>query len=401
MRIKKVINNLNNNRMRYIYWVVLLFVLLFLSCENEGLPDPFIVEDDVVMVDSSESLKELYAQDFLLGVSLNSDQTQNGLDAISEQLVLKHFNSLVAGNAMKSKYIQPSEGYFYFTEADNFMSFGESHNMAMIGHTLVWHSQVPDWIFTDRYGNDVSRELLLQRMKSHINTLVGRYKGSVKGWDVVNEAVDYNHLRETKWWSIIGADYIDSAFAYTNRADPDAELYYNDFGLYKEAKRERTIQIIEDLQAANIRIDAVGMQAHYHLDTPIEEVEKSIIAFAELGVKVMITELDISVLPVPPSTDIGNAEIGIDEEYDAIYDPYTEGLPDDVDRQLAEKYRDLFAMFLKHSDKISRVTFWGLNDAGSWKNNHPIKGRTDYPLLFDRENKLKSAFYELIKLKAN
>ncbi len=397
--------------MKSVSLIMFLMAAFMFSCEKGGLPEPIIVVDDEVKIDTlansddsiafdtMASLKELYTDDFLIGVSLNTNQTQNGLDNISNQLVTKHFNSIVAGNAMKSRYIQPSEGYFYFDEANNFVSYGETNNMAIIGHTLVWHSQVPDWIFTDNSGIDVSREVLLSRMKSHINTLAGKYKGQIRGWDVVNEAVDNNQLRNSKWHEIIGPDYLDSAFYYASQADPNAELYYNDYGLYKEAKRNRTIQLIQDLQAANIKIDAVGMQAHYKLDTPIDEVEKSIVAFANLGIKVMITELDISVLPLPPWSEIGDAEIGVDEEYDALYDPYVDGLPEEIEIQLANKYRDLFELFLKHSDKILRVTFWGLNDGESWKNNHPIKGRTDYPLLFDRENKPKKAFYELLKLK--
>ncbi|MBK3519382.1 endo-1,4-beta-xylanase [Carboxylicivirga marina] len=377
---------------------ILLIGVMMTSCDKGGLPEPVQV-GDVIQPEELALLKELYSEDFLIGVSLNSNFTQNEIEDKSLGLIKSQFNSVVAGNTMKPVNIQRTEGDFYFDEADHFMSIGEMYDMKIIGHTLVWHNQVPDWMFEDEHGNEVSREVLLQRMETHINTLVGRYKGRIHGWDVVNEAINGGAYRDTRWYSIIGENYLDSAFTYAHRADPDAELYYNDFGMQNENKRLAVVNMVKRLQAAGVPIHGIGMQAHYTLNVDVNEVEKSIIAFSELGVNVMITELDISVLPSPPASDIGVKEIGNDPAYDAQYNPYPDALPEEIETQQATKYRDLFNVFLMHREQISRVTFWGLNDLESWKNNHPIKGRTDYPLLFDRDNNPKKAFYELVSQK--
>lgn len=330
----------------------------------------------------------------MLGVAINSDVI-NGTDSSSLNLVSKQFNQITAENAMKPMFIQPKEGEFHFEMADKLVEFGEKNSMFIVGHTLIWHSQTPDWFFEDEEGNEVTRDILLKRMESHISTYVGRYKGKVKGWDVVNEAVsDEGGLRKTKWYTIIGEDYIQKAFEFAYEADPDAELYYNDYSLDKAQKRNDVVALIKNLQDKGVKISAVGMQGHYDLEEPaIEEVEKSILAFSELGVKVMITELDVSALPVPEN--FRSAEVSVSIEMKEKLNPYTQGLPDSVQNTLAERYEDLFRLFVKHSDKITRVTFWGVNDKVSWKNNFPVRGRTDYPLLFDRENNPKKAFYEV------
>ncbi|MCF8378047.1 MAG: endo-1,4-beta-xylanase [Bacteroidales bacterium] len=351
-----------------------------ISCNNSSLSEPV--------------LKDTFKNNFMLGVAINSDVI-NGTDSSSLNLVSKQFNQITAENAMKPMFIQPKEGEFHFEMADKLVEFGEKNSMFIVGHTLIWHSQTPDWFFEDEEGNEVTRDILLKRMESHISTYVGRYKGKVKGWDVVNEAVsDEGGLRKTKWYTIIGEDYIQKAFEFAYEADPDAELYYNDYSLDKAQKRNDVVALIKNLQDKGVKISAVGMQGHYDLEEPaIEEVEKSILAFSELGVKVMITELDVSALPVPEN--FRSAEVSVSIEMKEKLNPYTQGLPDSVQNTLAERYEDLFRLFVKHSDKITRVTFWGVNDKVSWKNNFPVRGRTDYPLLFDRENNPKKAFYEV------
>ena len=343
------------------------------------------------------SLKEAYQDKFLMGAALNVDQIE-GRDTAAIKIVKHHFNSITAENCMKSMYLQPKEGEFFFDEADRFVEFGEANGMHMVGHTLIWHSQAPDWFFTDGEGNDVSREVLIERMRNHISTVVGRYKGRIHGWDVVNEAIlEDGTYRDSKFYSIIGEEYIPLAFQFAHEADPDTELYYNDYGMGLEGRRNGVVGMVKSLQEKNIPIDGIGMQGHMGLGYPdINEYEKSILAYSELGLTVMITEMDIIVLPFPSSGV--TAEVSLSYEYQQEMNPYTDGLPDSVATVWEKQYVDFFKLFLKHQDKISRVTLWGVSDATSWRNDWPMHGRTDYPLLFDRNYQPKSVVNELIKL---
>lgn len=344
-----------------------------------------------------ESLKSAFDGKFYIGAALNTPQC-NGEDSVSRDLVAREFSSIVAENCMKSEVVQPEQGIFDFELSDQFVEYGEANDMFIIGHTLVWHSQAPKWFFVDDEGKDVSRDTLIQRMKNHITTVVGRYKGRVNGWDVVNEAiVDDAGLRESKFYQIIGPDYIELAFKFANEADPEAELYYNDYNLYKAHKRNETIKLVKSLKESGCRVDGIGMQGHYGLGSDLtSEIEASIVAFSELGVNVMITELDVSVLPFP--TGELTAEVTLSYENKPEYDPYPEVLPDSIQAKLTNHYVDLFNVYLKHSDKISRVTFWGVNDSQTWRNYWPINGRTDYPLIFDRNNQAKPVHKALIDL---
>lgn len=349
-----------------------------------------------IYANDPESLKTAFGDHFRIGVALNHKTIEKSNPA-HLQLIQREFNSIVAENCMKSEWVQPREGHFTFDKADNFMAFGEKHKMLIIGHTLVWHSQAPDWMFTDDKGNTVSRELLIERMRKHIHTLVGRYKGRVHGWDVVNEAILNNgEFRKSKWHEIIGPEYIEMAFQFAHEADPNAELYYNDYGMDSPGKRNTVVQMVQKLKAKGIRIDGIGMQAHYDLNLSLKEFENSLAAFAETGLKVMITELDITVLPFP--SERITADVSTKHEYQNKYNPYKKGLPADVQAKQTEIYKCIFTILLKYSDHVSRVTFWGLNDAITWKNNWPVRGRTDYPLLFDRDSKPKPAYDEIIEL---
>lgn len=341
-------------------------------------------------------LKDAFENIFFIGAALNVDQIYEQ-DADGVAVVKKHFNSVVAENCMKSMYLQPREGAFYFDDADRFVAFGEQNKMQLIGHTLIWHSQAPAWFFQDENDKDVTRELMIERMKNHITTVVGRYKGRIQGWDVVNEALNEDGtLRNSKFLQIIGPDYIPLAFQFAHEADPEAELYYNDYGISQESKREGVIRIVQTLKEQAIRIDGVGMQGHMGLDYPdIEEFEKSIVAYSDLGVKVMVTEMDITVLPFPSQR---TAEISLDLDYQQQMNPYAEGLPDEVNQQWEDLYLAYFKLFLKHRDKISRVTLWGVSDAHTWRNDWPMKGRTDYPLLFDRNYQPKAVVSKIINL---
>lgn len=273
--------------------------------------------------------------------------------------------------------------------------------MYLTGHVLLWHQQTPDWVFKDEQGNPATHELLLQRLESHIGEVVGHYKGRVQSWDVVNEALnDDGSLRETPWLQIIGEDYLQKAFEFAHKADPEALLFYNDYNLYKPEKRAGTVRLVSALLEKGVRIHGIGMQAHYGLYHPADmgEVEDSILAFSKLGVTVAITELDVRVLPFPEGNAEG-ADISINAEFDEKYNPYVDGLPEQIERAFNAQYLNLFTVLIRHQDKISRVTFWGLNDGVSWLNDWPIKGRTDYPLLFDRANRLKPVMQDIIALK--
>lgn len=344
----------------------------------------------------SPTLKDAFDGKFYIGTALNTDQIL-GVNTGAVRVVKTHFNSITAENIMKSEIIQPTEGEFDFDLADKFVEFGEKNGMKVIGHTLVWHSQAPKWFFVDEQGNDVSPEVLKERMKTHITTFVSRYKGRVKGWDVVNECInDDGSWRNSKFYQILGEDFVRYAFEFAHEADPDAELYYNDYSMANPGRRQGVINMVKNLQEQGVRIDGIGMQGHLNMDYPsIDEFEKSLLAFADLGVQIMITELDLSVLP-SPRRDVG-ANVASTFEYQKEINPYADGLPADVQEKQFQRYADFFRLFLKHQDKIDRVTLWGVNDAQSWKNDWPVNGRTDYTLLFDRNNNPKPVVETIIK----
>ncbi len=360
-----------------------LVALLMVSCSKK--------------VNTHKTLKDAFENRFLMGVAVNTNQVDD-VNSKATKVIVEQFNSIVAENCMKGEVVQPVENQFDFQDADKFVAFGEANGMFIIGHTLIWHSQAPAWFFTDNEGNDVSREVLIERMRSHINTVVGRYKGRVDGWDVVNEAFnDDGSWRESKFLQIIGKDYIKLAFEMAHAVDPDAELYYNDYSMAHEAKCQGVIDMVADLKNSGIRIDAIGMQGHLTMDFPtIDAFEKSLVAFSKLGVNVMVTEFEISVLPFP--SDNVTADISTSYEYQQSINPYADGLPDSVSIAQQQRYLDFFKLFVKHSDVVSRVTLWGLSDRDSWKNDFPVKGRTDYPLLFDRNYEPKSIVNEILAI---
>ena len=346
-------------------------------------------------INKGKGLKDIFQGKFLIGTAMNTGQIV-GRDTASIRIIKQHFNTITAENCMKCGPLQPIEGTFDFELSDQFVEFGMQNQLFIVGHNLVWHSQAPKWFFVDEKGNDVSREVLISRMKNHIQTVVGRYKGKVKGWDVVNEAIlDDGSWRQSKLYKIIGPDFLKLAFKFAHEADPDAELYYNDYSMALPGRREGVVKMVKELQKDGIQINGIGMQGHLSMDFPkIEEFEKSILAFASLGVKVMITEMDISALPSPKNNQ--GADVDSQVEYKNELNPFTEGLPEDVEAAHAKRYQEFFDLFLKHQDKISRVTLWGVQDGQSWKNNFPVPGRTDYALLFDRKYQPKSFVKNLL-----
>ncbi len=342
------------------------------------------------------TLKDTFKDHFYVGAALSSAYVVDSTNA-ELKLSAEQFNTITNENAMKWERVHPTLNVFNFDTTDLYVNFGEKNKMFIIGHCMVWHAQTPDWVFQDSTGKDLTRDALLDRLKTHISTIMGRYKGRIQGYDVVNEALNEDGtMRQTKWYNIIGEDYIEKAFQFANEADPNAELYYNDYNIEQPAKREGAIKLIKNLQAKGIKISGVGIQGHYHLDSPtLKDIDESIAAFGALGLKVAFTELDINVLPNP--FNLSGADVSTQFKLTPEMNPYTTALPDSMETKLANRYADFFNIFVKHKDIIDRVTFWGVTDKDSWLNGWPIPGRTNYPLLFDRTNKPKKAFTSVIE----
>jgi endo-1,4-beta-xylanase len=339
------------------------------------------------------SLKETFKNEFLIGTALNTPQILEK-DPTADKLIRQQFNAATPENIMKAENIHPAWNQFDFTLADKLVEYGRKNKIKINGHTLIWHSQLPRFVRQIK-----SPDSLKQYMIDHITTIASHYDGRVFSWDVVNEALEENgSLRKSIFLQQLGEGYIVEAFRLAQKAAPHTELYYNDYNIEQPAKRAGAIEIIKKIRAAGVRIDGVGIQGHWRASRiPLAEIEQSILEFSKLGVKVMFTELDLSVLPNPHDSD--NADISATAGNSAGLDPYPNGLPDPVQNVLAKGYEDLFKLFLKHKDKISRITFWGVNDGQSWLNNFPIRGRTNYPLLFDRAYNAKPAFYAVIATK--
>ena len=346
-----------------------------------------------------QGLKDKFRSAFLVGAAIAPKQFEEQ-DVANAALVKREFNTISPENVLKWVVVHPQPNQYDFAPADKYVAFGERNGMFIIGHTLVWHSQVPAWVFKDDQGQPLTRDALLARMKDHINTVVGRYKGRIKGWDVVNEALNEDGtLRETPWMKIIGPDYLQKAFEYAHEADPAAELYYNDYNLDYPAKRDGAVRLVKSLLDRGIPVHAIGSQEHLKLTTPTAvQVDSAIRAFAAIGVKVNVTELDIDLLP--PATRNTGADVSMRAGPAPNLNPYTAGLPDSMQVKLARRYEDLFRVYLANKDAIDRVTFWGVADGDSWLNGWPVPGRTSYPLLFDRQLGKKPA-YDAVSALAN
>ena len=350
--------------------------------------------------DGDATLKNALKGKFNIGTALNEAQI-TGADTAGVRVLKQQFDAIVPENCMKSMHIHPEEDRYDFTLPDQFVAFGEANGMYIGAHALIWHSQLSPWFCVDKDGKNVSPEVLKQRMKDHIYTIVGRYKGRVKGWDVVNEAIlDNGDWRKSKFYEILGEEFIALAFQYAHEADPEVELFYNDYNEWHPGKRETIVKMIKNFKERGIRIDAIGMQGHIGMDYPsLEEYEQAILAYAEAGVKVMITELDLSILPMP-DRNVG-AEISASFEYKQEMNPYENGVPAEKMQEWTNRMTDFFKLFLKHQDKITRVTLWGIADGDSWKNDFPVAGRTDYPLLFDRAHQPKPVVQSIINAATN
>lgn len=375
--------NLRSKHKTSIKFTLILASILMIGCgEKKTTPE----------VQKEPKLKEAFKSNFLIGSAVN-DNLVSKKDSLGEQIVLTEYNTITPENSMKWMYMEPEQGKFEFETADKYIDFSTKNDIAFIGHNLVWHSQLAGWV-----EKIESKEELSASLKNHVQTVAARYSGKIHGWDVVNEALNEDGtLRNSLFLKQLGPDYLINSFKWAEEADPKAELYYNDYNMTRQEKRAGAIKLVKDIQSSGARIDGIGMQAHWGLEDPtLEEIETSILEYSDLGIQVMITEFDITVLPNP--WDLEGAEVSQNFEGSEHMNPYTKELPDSVNTQLAQRYKDIFSLFKKHSDKISRVTFWGINDGVSWLNSWPIEDRTNYPLLFDREYNRKPAYYSVLEV---
>jgi endo-1,4-beta-xylanase len=332
-----------------------------------------------------KGLKDYYKAYFSVGVAVSP----RALKIDEAGLILSQFNSLTPENAMKMGPIHPTEKQYNWAGGDSIAAFAKRHQLKMRGHTLCWHNQTPPWLFVDSTGKNVSKEVLLQRLKEHITTVVSRYKGTIYAWDVVNEAISdkpNEYLRPSKWLEIIGEEYIAKAFQWAHEADPNAQLFYNDYDEINAVKRAKMIRLIKDLQSKGVPIHGVGLQGHWAVNEPSRaQLDSTLRDIAQLGLKMQITELDISVYPKEH-----NARERKPEDNNAAFTPERE-------QAQLEKYKMLFELLRQYKQHITGVTFWNISDRNSWLDNFPVRGRKDYPLLFDKDLKPKKVYYEVVK----
>ncbi len=369
-----------------IKWVVtglVAVVLMGTACDNS--------KKLTAANQSSTGLKDAYQKDFLIGTALNTSQIQEK-DTAASRLVQQQFNAVTPENIMKAEIIHPQWNVYNFELADQIAALGKKQGMKVNGHTLIWHSQLPAFA---RNIRDI--DSFRTFFTNHISTVAGRYEGKIASWDVVNEALNEDGtMRKSIFLDKLGPDFVTEAFRLAQKAAPTTELYYNDYNNEQPAKREGCLRLIRKIKEAGVRIDGVGIQGHWHIGkVPLKDIEESILAYSALGLKVMFTELDIEVLP----RNFSGADVSQRMDNNPTLNPYVNGLPDSVQQQLAKDYEDLFRLFLKHKDKITRVTFWGVNDGQSWLNGWPVRGRTNHPLLFDRKYLPKPAYHRVMNLK--
>lgn len=318
------------------------------------------------------SLSEVYKDNFKIGTCVELDQLQGA----EGELLLKHFSSITAENIMKPAYIEPSENNFTFEKADKLVDYAVKNNLAIRGHTLLWHQQSAEWMFYDKNGKKVSKNILLKRLENYIKTVVGRYKGKIYAWDVVNEVVDGSGLRKSEWLDIAGEEYIEKAFIYARKADPKAKLFINEFETTDKIKEDAFYKFVKKLKDKKIPVDGIGMQYHITLEYPsIQAISDSMKKFSDLGLEIHITELDMSLNADPNFKD--------------------ENAPEKLLIRQAHRYKEIFDIFKQYKN-VTNITFWGYNDGHTWLTYSPVK-KADWPLLFDKNFKPKLAYWALVK----
>lgn len=356
----------------------LIAITMFFSCNQTRIQK--------TNSDSSQTkgLKDYYNSYFPIGVAV-SPRNLKGDEAA---FILQQFNSLTPENAMKMGPIHPEENRYFWNDADSIVAFAQTHHLRVRGHCLCWHNQTPRWLFKDSTGKNVSKEVLLQRLKNHITNVVNRYKGKIYAWDVVNEAIaddSAQYLRNSPWYQICGEEYIAKAFEYAHEADPKALLFYNDYNEINSVKREKIYRLVKSLKDAGVPIGGIGLQGHWAINEPSkEQLDSTIKKFIDLGLKIQITELDISAYPKEH-----NARERKPADADTVFSQEKE-------TKQIEVYKNSFELFRKYKKAISGITFWNVSDRSTWLDNFPVRGRKDYPLLFDVNLKPKKAFWEVV-----
>lgn len=342
-------------------------------------------EQTTTTATAEKGLKDYYKDYFAMGVAVSP----RALKTDEAGLILQHFNSLTPENAMKMGPIHPRENEYFWRDADSIIAFAQRNKLKVRGHTLVWHNQTPTWLFVDNAGKEVSKEVLLQRIKDHIFAVAGRYKGKIYAWDVVNEAISDKgdeYLRPSRFLQICGEEYIAKAFQWAHEAAPDAQLFYNDYNEISPVKREKIYRLVKGLKDAGVPIHGVGLQGHWAINEPSRgQLDSTLQRFADLGLKVQITELDISVYRKEHDARERRAE-----------DANTEFSAEREQKQI-EVYKMAFELFRKHRNTVSSVTFWNVSDRYSWLDNFPVQNRKDYPLLFDKDLQPKKAYWEVVR----
>ena len=347
----------------------------------------------------AQSLAEAYRDYWYTGVSVNQWEVEGDQESHWD-VITKNFNWVVAENCMKCEVIHPQEGVYDFTLADKFVDKAKAAGLKVQGHCLIWHSQCAPWFHFDKDGKLVSREELKKRMREHIYTIVSHFKGRVDAWDVCNECFeDDGSPRKSLFWQILGTDYIPLAFQYAHEADPNVQLFYNDYSMNKPTKVEGVANFFRPLIEQGLPVTAIGMQGHMILEDAKEllpQYDHSIKTIAALGVPTFFSELDLSVLPNPYG--FSGANVSDRFTYTPEKDPFKEGLTKEKEAEINQYWVDFYKMLIPHKDDILRVNFWCLNDANSWRNDFPIQGRSDYATLYDRQNQPKGMIQEIINL---
>lgn len=350
-------------------------MVLLLNCKTPG--------PEKESQNSETGLKAYYKDYFPIGVAV----APHHLEGEEAAFILRHFSSLTPENVLKMGPIHPEEDRYNWEPADKIAAFAKGHHLLLRGHALCWHNQAGSWLFKDEAGKQVSKEVLLQRLKDHITRVVTRYKGNIYAWDVVNEAVsdkEGEFLRDSEWYKICGEEYIIKAFQYAHEADPDARLFYNDYSAVHPEKRDKIYKLVKMIQEAGVPVHGIGIQGHFSIYEPTEqELRDAIEKYVSLGVEVQITELDVSVYPKEHSR-----RDPVPEDEDDAFKPGQEA-------QQTAQYEMLFRVFREYKETLTGVTFWNVSDRHSWLDDFPVRGRKDYPLVFDRELQPKKAYYKI------
>ncbi len=404
-------------KMKQLLSVLLAFAILFsalTACgstsdepdSTAGTTSSTEATEEVVTVDrdntyaydeDAPSLYEAFSQWFKVGTAMNPSDLEEGTEEF--EILVKQYNVFTLENGSKPDAMHPSEDVYNFDALDQLVEFANEYDKTVRGHTLIWHSQCPDWFFYDDEGNTVSAEVLIERLIEHVTTIVSHYKGEVDVWDVCNEVLgDSGGLRDSMWYQIIGDydgdgdsyDYIEIAFVAAHEADPDARLIINDYSLESsESKAISMYMMVKSMLEQGIPIDGIGLQMHVDYTIDVDTVRSNIDILLKLrnidpDFVIEVTELDMSCF----TWDDTSTEVELTDEFVEQFDT---------------KYTELFELFIELAEEgvLDSVVMWGYNDGMSWLNSYPVSGRTNYPLLIDRDYKLKSTYWSLIDLAAS